>query len=284
MIKLEALTPHVSADITTQHTNRISLIGAISLEKYSIAVDCGNTTEMGAAFRKAVEKHFDIPVKYLFLTHSHKDHRGGMEAFQDNCALLISEKTKGNMPVNSKLSKYTIETFDEKLTLEENDIKVEFIKVAGHSIGSSIVYIPSEKIVFGGDLFFYVNIFNIPFMGFYQNKPRKTGNPEEYLKAFDTLLEMDIELLLPGHGTPIEKPIEYLKSEKAFFLELKEYFTTAIKEGATLEDTQLLEFDRIKQAYETAKLEERKSRAKQFVNTLQNHLKKCFYNYYSGDW
>ncbi|MHA1365429.1 MAG: MBL fold metallo-hydrolase [Candidatus Heimdallarchaeota archaeon] len=283
-MNIESITPHVSADISTQKIKRVSLLGAISLEKYAIAIDCGNNGEIGVEFRKALEKHFDLPVKYLFLTHSHKDHRGGMEAFQDNCTLLMSEKAKGNMPLSEKLSKYSIETFDEKFTLEENNIKAEFIKVAGHSIGSSIAYIPSEKIVFGSDLFFYVNIFNIPFMGFYQFRPRKTGNPEEYLKAFDTLLEMDIELLLPGHGSPIEKPIEYLKSEKAFFLELKEYFTTATKEGAALEDIQLLEFDRIIQAYETAKLEERKSRAKQFVDTLQKQLKKCFYNYYSGNW
>jgi glyoxylase-like metal-dependent hydrolase (beta-lactamase superfamily II) len=283
-IKLESITPHVSADITTQQKTRSSLIGAISLEEYSIAVDSGNPAIMGVTFRKALEKHFDIPVKYLFLTHSHMDHRGGMEAFQENCSLLISEKTKENMPTNARLNKYNIKTFDEKFVLEENDTRVEFIKVAGHSIGSSIAYIPSEKIVFGGDLFFYVDKFNIPFFGFYQNKPRRTGNPEEYLKAFDILLDMDIDILLPGHGKLIENPKEHFKSEKIFFLELKEYFTSVIDEGLTIEGIQLPELDRISHAYEVAEQEKQRSKAKKFVDSLLRHLKICFYNYYSGEW
>ena len=284
MIKLESITPHVSADITTQQITRSSLIGAISLEDYSIAVDSGNPASMGVEFRKALEKHFDIPVKYLFLTHMHNDHRGGMEAFQENCTLLISEKTKENMPTKTKLSKYTVKTFDEKLILEENDIKVEFIKVAGHSIDSSFAIVPSEKIAFGGDLFFYVHLFNIPFMGFYQFNPRKTGNPEEYLKAFDILLDRDIDIVLPGHGLPIENAKEHFKSEKVFFLELKEYFTNAIDEGATIEDIQLSEFDRIKYAYKVAEQEEQRYKAKKFVDNLVRHLKVCFYNYYNGEW
>jgi len=36
-------------------------------------------------------------------------------------------------------------------------------------------------------------------MSFYLDKPKKTGNPEEYLTAFKTFLKIDLEVLVPGN-------------------------------------------------------------------------------------
>ena len=91
MFKLEKLSEHTAVDIATQMTTRSSVLGAISLGKYSIAIDSGNPLEIGQGFRKNLESYFNLPVRYLFLTHAHSDHRGGMNAFKD-ATLLLSQK------------------------------------------------------------------------------------------------------------------------------------------------------------------------------------------------
>lgn len=281
LIKLESITEHVVVDTKLQKKTRSSVIGAISLEKYSIAIDCGNSLKIGSLFHQALETYFDIPIKNLFLTHSHSDHRCGMEAFKDNI-LLFSEKTKVNMPTSVRFSKYNVKTFEEKLVLEENDLKVEFIKVGGHTIGSSIAYFPYEKVLFGGDLFFIGSgNFGLPFMSLYRNKPKMTGNPEEYLTAFNKFLKMDLKIIVPGHGDLMYKPCEYLESQIRFFSALKEHFETAIADGKNLEEIKMPQLEPITQAYTKIETEANRGKAKRFLDHYLDLLKISFYNYYS---
>ena len=280
MFNLETITEHVVVDTTIQRKSRSSVIGAIFLEEYSIAIDSCNPNEIGLAFHKELETHFNKPVKYLFLTHSHSDHRGGMEAFKD-ATIIISQKCKENMPTSVRFSKFTIETFEETHILKENNLKVKFLKVAGHSIGSSVGYFPNEKVLFGGDLFFVGSgNLGLPFMSFYQNRPKRTGNPDEYLAAFETFMGMEIDVIIPGHGDLVFNPQEYLESQKLFFQALKKHFISAIEDGKSLEEIKMPELDPIKQAYQKVESETSVSKAKRFLDHYLDLLKKSFYNHY----
>ncbi|MCG3220908.1 MAG: hypothetical protein H7641_05965 [Candidatus Heimdallarchaeota archaeon] len=52
MVKLELLTEHVVVDTTTQNSTRSCVLGGIVLENYSIAVDSGDSLEVGKELRK----------------------------------------------------------------------------------------------------------------------------------------------------------------------------------------------------------------------------------------
>ena len=58
----------------------------------------------------------------------------------------MSQRCRDNMPKSVKLSKFTIETFEDIFILEENDFSVEFIRIGGHSYGFSVAYFPSQAI------------------------------------------------------------------------------------------------------------------------------------------
>ena len=282
MVKLEKITPHTVVDITTQRTTRSCILGGISLGKYSVAVDSGNSLEVGTELRKELKTYFNLPVKFLFLTHTHNDHRNGRDAFKDT-TLIINQKCKDNMPKSIRLSKWNAEIFGEKLILEEGELSVEFHHVGGHSVGFSIAYFPSEKVLFAGDLFIVGSVnLGLPFMGFYQNKPKRTGNPEEYLSAFEKFKSMDVDVIVPGHGDLVFNPKEYLDEQTSFFNDLKSFIISALDEGKNVEEKELPRLEPIAKAYTTAESSTKRSRSLQFLKNYLNWIKISFYNYYSG--
>ncbi len=282
MGNLESITEHVVADTITQMGSRSCVLGGISLEEYSVAIDSGDSLNAGSSLRKGLETHFNCPVKYLFFTHTHNDHRNGREAFSD-CIFLMSQQSRDNLPQSVRLSKITIDTFKDKFILKKDDLSIEFIRVGGHSIGFSIAYFPNEKVLFAGDLFIVGSVnFGLPFMSFYQNNPKRTGNPEEYLAAFKMFKQMDVEVIVPGHGDLVLEPKEYLRTQTKFFEDLKQHFISAIIEGKNEEEIEMPKLQPIIEAYEYAETRKPRSKAIRFLDHYLDVLKNSLYNYYSG--
>ncbi|MCG3225393.1 MAG: MBL fold metallo-hydrolase [Candidatus Heimdallarchaeota archaeon] len=282
MVKLESITKNVVVGTMIDSGTRSCVLGGITLENFSIAIESGDSLEVGKGLRKELESYFNQPVKYLFLTHAHSDHRKGMGAF-DDITLIASQQCIENMPKSISFKKWSLETFEDKFILDENGKSVEFYRIGGHSIGSSVAYFPSEKVLFAGDLFFTEPLnFGLPFMGFYQSKPRRTGNPEECLEAFDKFKKMDIVTIVPGHGDVIHNPQEYLDDQISFYNSLKSLFVSAIEDGKNLEKIELPRLKPIERAYEIIETKTKKSHALRFLDNYLNWIKKSFHNYYSG--
>jgi cyclase len=256
-------------------------MGGISLGSYVIAIDSGCSYEIGTTLRRELEAFFALPVKHLFLTHTHTDHRKGMDAFTDT-ALIASRKCIENMPKNETLGKWSVKLFDVELALDDVDLSAEFHLVSGHSVGSSVVYVPDERVVFGGDLFISGSVnFGLPVMHFYQNRPRRTGNPDEYIVAYEKIREWKVETIVPGHGDIINNAHDYLDDQISFFEEVRSYFISSIDEGKSLEDIDLSIFEPIRQAYVDAGARARKSHSVRWLDRYLELLKKSFYNHYS---
>lgn len=80
--------------------------------------------------------------------------------------------------------------FDERYVLDLDGTEVHLIYVGPcHQVGDTIVYVPKERVVFAGDVIFR----QCAPMGW-------NGTYEKWLRTLDLIIELDPEVIVPGHG------------------------------------------------------------------------------------
>ena len=96
------------------------------------------------------------PIKFIVPTHFHSDHAGGVRAFITEGATVLT--TSGNQTFFEKFApNLKIETFANKKIISDGERIVELINVGAnpHTAENIVVYLPQEKYLYQGDLFYY---------------------------------------------------------------------------------------------------------------------------------
>jgi glyoxylase-like metal-dependent hydrolase (beta-lactamase superfamily II) len=101
--------------------------------------------------------------------------------------------------------------FDERHVLDLDGTEVHLIYVGPcHQVGDTIVYVPKERVAFVGDVIFR----QCTPMGW-------TGTYEKWIKTLDVIIELDPEVIVPGHGPvcgiegamEMQAYLEYMREE-----------------------------------------------------------------------
>jgi glyoxylase-like metal-dependent hydrolase (beta-lactamase superfamily II) len=111
------------------------------------------TEEFIALIRKTIPSK---PIRYFVATHCHSDHMGGLRAFVPENPTVLT--TPGNKTFYSRfVPSLKIETFDKARTISDGERTVELINVGPnpHTSENIVVYLPREKYLFQGDLFYF---------------------------------------------------------------------------------------------------------------------------------
>ena len=142
-----------------------------SIVNIPAAIQPGSTELSEAFIQKIKETVPGKPIKYLVVSHYHSDHSGGARAFMAEGATILT--TSGNRSFFEKMgsARHTlkpdrffrsprpvkIETIQKKKTITDGVRTVELIDVGPnpHCNENLIVYVPAEKILFQGDLFYF---------------------------------------------------------------------------------------------------------------------------------
>ncbi|MBD3404623.1 MAG: MBL fold metallo-hydrolase, partial [Candidatus Lokiarchaeota archaeon] len=192
-------------------------MGFIIFGNRALVVDTGMNHLVTSKIRDEFLKTGTEPDMILF-THYHSDHTFGAQCFgeipiissvQTNQVIedmltknwtrdsIINgyEKVKDERPklweaVQTLEIRKPISTFDANVELGENK-EVSVIHLGGHTTGSSIAFLKSERVVFIGDL-----IFNKSFP--YAGDP--TCEPDAWIAALDRVIQIKPEIVIPGHG------------------------------------------------------------------------------------
>lgn len=230
--------------------------GCIVGRSTTTVIDSTGTEARARAFHAAVRQVTQLPVTTLVNTHSHGDHTHGNFMFADS-AIVASELCRreiiasgnaanalfpmvdfGDCPVTPP----TV-TFEERLSLYVDDLKVELIFVGpAHTTNDIVAWIPERKLLFTGDI-----IFNggTPFaLG---------GSVAGWLVALERIEALGAETIVPGHGSVCGP--EVIADVRAYIQFVQETAKRGMEAGTPpLELAQGLDLGRFKDLHDTERL------------------------------
>jgi len=120
---------------------------------------------------------------------------------------------------------YPTLTYSDKLTLHHGGREFRFMSVVGDADGTTVLYLPQEKILMTGDVLSYP----IPYF---------TPPLSQQAKSLRMLAQMDADVIIPGHG-PAWHDKDYLNLEAELFETIVSQVDRAVQQGkVTVEEIQ----------------------------------------------
>jgi glyoxylase-like metal-dependent hydrolase (beta-lactamase superfamily II) len=181
-----------------------------------MVIDAQATPLMACEVIRRIRKVTSKPIKYVVLTHYHAVRVLGASAYKaqhviSSQATLELIRERGAQDMKSEIGRFPrlfrgAETipgltwptlaFGNEMTLMMGSLEVRIVHAgAGHTAGDTIVWVPSEKVLFSGDLVEYE-------AGVY------TGDAhlEEWPATLDRLKSFKAKALVPGRGPALTTP------------------------------------------------------------------------------
>jgi glyoxylase-like metal-dependent hydrolase (beta-lactamase superfamily II) len=184
----------------------------------------------------------------IVLTHSHWDHVLGPEYFpgvsviqqQESLAVLAEFGThiehqvtewerqsdvQRDMPF---LMPQPDETFTDKFELTLGDRPIELLHAPGHAPEQLVVYDRAEATLWAADM---LSDIEIPFV---------MHSLRAYRLTLDRLAQLDIDVLVPGHGSPAASRADVrarFDADRAYLAELQHRVEAAVAQGRGAADT-----------------------------------------------
>lgn len=158
--------------------------------------------------KAAIAKITPLPVRYLIITHFHRDHTGGAEAFGKEGAIIVAQenvKTRmasgtrngltGNLVPPAPAIALPKETYKDAMTLRllGRTAELRYSKDV-HTDSDTYVYFPEANVLATGDIVFFGRYPNIDFA--------YGGSIDGMIRGVDQVLDFAREdaTIVPGHG------------------------------------------------------------------------------------
>ena len=218
--------------------------GWVIFDDYVLVLDAGFPLSAKIVVEE-VRKTTKKPIRYVFDTHYHGDHSFGNGVYVDLGAtgvahtLCIRDQRlknptgfKSQSESDNELSRRQVAGaknkdatigFDSSMEFSDGKHRVMLLHYGqAHTPGDAMAYLPNEKILFTGDA--CVNgAFN--YMG--------DGDSENWIKVLESLQELDVKTVAPGHGPLAGK--ELLGTQKQWFAQLREQVGKGITDAKSLD-------------------------------------------------
>ena len=231
-------------DIDESYQGDICNIGFI-IGKDSVAViDTGGSLLIGELLKKSIREKTSLPIKYVINTHVHLDHIYGNAAFNDPNTKFVGHS---KLPKAMQFRKGFYETLNLKylkipleksiqippsILVQENESKIfdlgeREIKITAyppaHTDNDVTITDIATGTLWAGDLLFI------------ERTPVIDGDIHGFIDVLAQLISLDnINLVIPGHGTPTKNWKEAFKKNKNYFVTLRNDVRNAISEDQGL--------------------------------------------------
>jgi glyoxylase-like metal-dependent hydrolase (beta-lactamase superfamily II) len=195
--------------------------------------------ELNQKIKAAIAALTDLPIRYLIITHFHRDHTGGNAGFaQDGAIIVAHENVKtvleagslngltGNVVPPASAGALPQLTYTDAATIYLENHTARLMHEANwHTDGDTQVYFPEADVLVTGDVVtfgLYPNI-DVPY----------GGNIDGMIEGVETLLQLanDNTKIVPGHGPVGNKAmmVEY----RQMLLDARDRIAQLIADGMT---------------------------------------------------
>ncbi len=190
--------------------NFISNAGFVVTPAGVVVIDALGSPALAERLLGQIRRVTDKPVTHVIVTHYHADHIYGLQTFKAQGARIIAHAA-AKAYLNSDTARLRLQASREELApwIDENtrlveadewiagdrDLRVGGVEFQIRAVGPShtpedlVVYLPSEQVLFAGDLVFRSRI---PYVG--------QADSRQWILALERLLRFDARVIVPGHG------------------------------------------------------------------------------------
>jgi glyoxylase-like metal-dependent hydrolase (beta-lactamase superfamily II) len=231
---------------STKNQNFISNAGFVITPAGVVVVDALGSPRLAERLTQAIRQLTDKPVTHVILTHYHADHIYGLQFFKQQGAQVIAHVAAREY-MQSETAQLRLEAsrtdlapwIDAQTRLVAADTWIEgatTLRVGGvvfeldrvgpsHTPEDITVYVPSEKLLFAGDLFFNGRL---PFVG--------RANSGQWIRSLDRLLGYDTRTVVPGHGPASTDPKKDIGMTRDYLKHLRQTMGKAVEDFVPFEE------------------------------------------------
>ena len=172
-----------------------------------ILVDAKSTVDSEKGVIAEIAKVTPKTVNTVLITHSDNDHVGGLAAFPPGLTIIAQDNCKKEMQASAgsrnpaPQDRLPTKTFTKSDKLTADGIRIRLYHwAAGHTSGDTVVYLPDQKVVFGGDL-----LAGAPDRAETLIHLEKHGSAAGWIENVKGMLGLDADTYLTGHGNMMTK-------------------------------------------------------------------------------
>lgn len=181
--------------------------------------------------RAELARRFNLPIKYLILSHDHADHITGGQVFADAGAVVVAHENARTQIIEERRPiAVPAVTFTDRMTIELGGTVVELSWVGrNHSDNSIVMRFPRERLLFAVD---FIPVESVGFRDF------PTSWIEDWIESLKRVEQMDFDVLVPGHGKVGRK--EHVRMFRDYLEDLRGQVLRYAREGKSLDEIKTL--------------------------------------------
>ena len=251
-MKVEQVGPHsyyvqgLSALGSSKNQNFISNAGFVITPESVVVIDALGSPKLAERLTTEIRKLTPLPISNVILTHYHADHIYGLQYFKALGAHITAHEAAKEY-IQSDTARLRLQAsrtdlapwIDDKTQLVMADTWINgptTLKIGGmvfeldhvgpsHTPEDLTIFVPSEKVLFAGDLFFNGRL---PFVG--------KANSSQWIQSLERMLAHDADSVVPGHGAASTDPKKDIGVTRDYLKFLRSSMGQAVQDFVPFEE------------------------------------------------
>lgn len=175
-----------------------------------------------------LDRRFDVPVKYVILSHDHEDHICGLQAFDDTAITVAHVNAREHILRENRNTSMPDIVFEDRLELFLGGKRfVLYYFGPTHSDNLIQVHVPAERVLIAPDISRAGRSLVLPDF--------RDANVNNIIDTLEKLSKLDdVEIVVPGHwGVSTQESFLWYRE---YLTELRDRVLTEMIAGASIED------------------------------------------------